>query len=89
MANYLVIYDRKPGLDYGPLHKHLEGYPTHWNFQKSAWIVGPAESAYIVANEARQHLDAKDLLFVQAVTPDSAWWGYDQQGSDWIASVVP
>ena len=88
MANYVVTYDRRPGVDYGPLHDHLRSYPTHWSFQLSAWIVGPADSAYTVADRARHYLDSSDLLFVQALTEDSAWWGYDQQGSDWLASAV-
>ena len=89
MANFVVVYDlKRPGQNYPDLFKHLESYSTHWRFQFSAWIVGPAESAYGVAEAARQFLDARDLLFVQALTADSAWWGYDQEGSDWIASVV-
>ena len=89
MTNYVICYDlNTPGQDYASLIKHLETYPTHWNFQKSAWIVGPADSAYAVANSAKEFMDSNDLLFVQALTPDSAWWGYDKEGSDWIGSAI-
>lgn len=88
MANYLVTYDRKPGVDYGPLHKHLDSYPTHWHLQQSVWIVGPANSAYEVADATKEFLDDKDLLLVQAMTEDSAWWGYDDDGDAWIQSIL-
>lgn len=89
MANYVIVYDlNKPGQNYPDLIKHLESYSTHWHFQKSGWIVGPSDSAFAVADAAKQFLDAKDLLFVQQLTDDSAWWGYDQAGSDWIGSAI-
>jgi len=89
MASYVVTYDLNlPGQNYSDLIEHLESYPNHWHFQKSAWIVGPAENAFDVANAAMQFLDAKDVLFVQALTDDSAWWGYDKAGAGWIAERV-
>lgn len=89
MPNYIVTYDlNTPGQDYKALIDHLGKYPTHWHFQKSAWIVGPAESAYVLAESARRFLDRNDLLFVQALTADSAWWGYSDDGHKWISSAV-
>lgn len=89
MANYVVTYDlNSPGQNYAGLIKHLESYPDHWHFQKSAWIVGPASSAYAVADAAKEFMDPNDRLFVQRVTGDSAWWGYQKQGSDWLLAVA-
>jgi len=88
VANYLVVYDlNAPGKDYARLIKHLTAYPTRWHFQKSAWIVGPADSAMAVAEAAWTHMDQNDKLFVQAVTEDCAWGGYDQQGTDFLRSI--
>lgn len=89
MANYLVAYDlNKSGQDYSGLIKHLESYPNHWHIQKSLWIVGPANSAYDVADRAKAFLDSNDDLIAQCLTEDSAWWGYDDAGSDWIKSMI-
>ncbi|KRB82429.1 hypothetical protein ASE00_10215 [Sphingomonas sp. Root710] len=89
MPHYLVAYDcNKPGQNYPDLIKHLEGYPNHWHIQKSAWIVGPASSALDVATAACQFLDSNDDLIVQAWTEDSAWWGYDDKGTEWLQSVM-
>ena len=89
MANFVVAYDLNiPGQNYPELIKHLEGYPDHWHFQKSAWIVGPAASAFEVAEAAKRFLDAKDLLFVQQLTEESAWWGYDKAGNDWLGAAI-
>lgn len=89
MTNYVVTYDlNTPGQDYASLIEHLKKYPTHWRFQKSAWIVGPADSAYAVADGARRFMDTNDRLFVQALSQDSAWWGYPEGGSKWIQGVV-
>lgn len=88
MANYLLVYDlNSPGKDYKNLIKHLERYPTRWHFQKSGWIVGPADSALGVAQAAWQHMDSNDKLFVQVLTEDCAWGGYDQKGSDFLRSL--
>lgn len=88
MSNYLVCYDlNSPGQNYDRLIKHLTSYPTRWHFQKSAWIVGPADSALAVAEAAWKHMDRNDKLFVQAVTADSAWGGYDEKGDGFFRSI--
>lgn len=89
MVNYVVAYDlRRPGQNYPELIAYLETFPMHWHFQQSGWIVGPASSAYDLADDIKRFLDDRDLLFVQRLTEDSAWWGYDQAGSDWILDAV-
>lgn len=61
MSNYIVVYDlNAPGKNYERLIKHLESYPTHWHFQKSAWIVGPASESLAVAEAAWKHMDQND-----------------------------
>lgn len=88
MANYLVVYDlNNPGQNYDGLIKHLASYPTRWHLQKSAWIVGPAQSATAVAQAAWQHMDRNDKLFVQALTDDAAWGGYSQNETDFLRSI--
>lgn len=85
MKYYLVSYDlRSPGQHYDALIKHLESYPDHWHLQKSLWIVGPALSAYTVAEGARAYCDANDLMFVQNLTQECAWFGYDDAAVNWI-----
>jgi len=89
MPNYLVSYDlNAPGQNYDKLIKHLESYPTHWHFQMSAWIVGPADDALTVATAAWKHMDGNDKLVVQAFTPDSAWAGYDDEGISWLGEAI-
>lgn len=84
MSYFIVAYDRKPGVDYKPLHEILESYPEHWHLQQSLWIVGPAVGALVVAEEVNRALDADDLLFVQELTLESAWNGYTADGNQWI-----
>lgn len=80
----IVAYDRRPGVNYEPLHGLLESYDEHWHLQQSLWIVGPVGSAHGLANEVMQRLDAGDLLFVQQLTQESAWWGYTREGNSWL-----
>jgi len=89
VAFYVVVYDlKRPGQNYPELIEHLESYPHHWHFQQSGWLVGPAESAYAVADAAKAYLDAKDVIFAQRLTEDSASWGYTPEGNEWIAAAA-
>jgi hypothetical protein len=89
MPHYLVVYDlNSPGQNYPNLIKHLESYPDHWHFQKSGWIIGPADSSVAVGQAALPFLDPNDKLFVQVVTEDCAWSGYTDQGSQWLRSIT-
>lgn len=89
MASYLVAYDlNSPGQNYAALIKHLESYPNHWHIQKSLWIVGPADSAFAVADDAKNFLDSSDALIAQRLTEDSAWWGYDDADTKWLRKMT-
>lgn len=91
MTACVVTYDLvKPGQDYPGLIKRLEAYPNHWHYQQSSWIVSPTTSSFDVAENLRQELDSGDVLFVQELTEDCAWWGYNDPGQripQWIESV--
>ncbi len=88
MSSYLVAYDlNTPGQKYEALIDCLNQYPTHWHVQKSVWIVGPANSAYEVAENLRTFLDANDHLIVQAWTEDCAWWGYSPDDTAWLRAA--
>lgn len=92
MSAFIVNYDlRRPVQNYPGLIERIESYAYHWPYQKSCWIVGPASSAFEVAENLRQELDSDDVLFVQRLTEDCAWWGYDDpQGRipQWIRAVL-
>jgi hypothetical protein len=80
----IVAYDRKPGVNYKPLTGFLESFDEHWHLQQSLWIVGSVVSAHGLAQEVRQKLDEGDLLLVQQLTEESAWWGYTPEGDSWL-----
>lgn len=87
MALHIVAYDlNQQGQNYDCIIKKLEGFGTFWHFQKSVWLVEWAGSSYDLANDLEGCLDSNDTLFVSRVTSDSAWSGYDADGTAWIAS---
>ena len=88
MKNYIICYDlRSRGHDYDALVDYLETYPTRWHVLNSMWIVGPADSALAVAQGVRAHLGKDDKLFVQPLTHESAWCGFDENGSNFFRSA--
>jgi hypothetical protein len=92
MSAYVVTYDLdRPEQNYPGLIERLKAYGTCWHFQQSCWIVASANSAFEVAENLRQELDSGDVLFVQALTEDSAWWGYDDPDhrvAQWMKTVL-
>ena len=88
MSAFVVTYDLGGPLEnYPGLISRLQSYVNNWHCQESCWIVGPAQSAFDVAETLRQELGGNDQLFVQRITEESAWWGYPDQLRDWILSV--
>ena len=89
MNLYLVSYDLKQqGQNYTCITKKLEDLGTHWHFQQSVWLVQWGGNAYDLATELEACLDSNDVLFVTRVTSDSAWSGYPDEGTQWIASLI-
>jgi hypothetical protein len=67
-----------------PLEGLLESFDDHWRLAESLWIVGYVGSATGLANELGQRLEEGDLLLVQQLTEESAWWGYTPEGDSWL-----
>jgi hypothetical protein len=89
MAAFIVTCDlNRPGGDYVDLIAALKSYPNSWHYQEACWIVGPAESAYAVADHLNRFLDKTDGLFVQRLTEDSACWGFGEAAAKWVAQVT-
>ena len=89
MSLYLVAYDlMKQGQNYTCITKKLEAFESYWHFQQSVWLVQWSGNAYDLANELETCLDSNDKLFVTRVTSDSAWSGYPDEGTNWIATYT-
>lgn len=89
MAAILVTYDlNKLGQDYAALDEVLDSYPTHWRFQRSAWIIDTDETEFDVASKLAALMDSNDVLFVTRVAETASWWGYDEEGDRWFQSVI-
>lgn len=90
MAAVLVIYDLpKLGQNYKCIKEKIEQhYPTHWRFQQSAWVIETRDSEEDVCNRLSACLDDNDKLFATRIAETSAWIGYDDQGTQWLASVI-
>lgn len=89
MALYLVAYDLvRQGQNYTCIINKLEALGTYFHIQQSVWLVGWDGDAYALATHLEGCLDGNDKLFVTRATPDSAWTGYDDDGTQWIQSQL-
>lgn len=80
----IVTYTRHSGAKKKPLEGLLGSYEDKWRLGESLWIVGSVGSATGLANELGQTLEEGDLLLVQQLTEESAWWGYEPEGDSWL-----
>lgn len=83
MQMYLVTYDRNAGDDYPALYAKIKECGTAWRGMQNVWFVESSMSALGIADHCRTVLDQGDKIFVAKLT-ESAWWGFRQDGSDWL-----
>jgi CRISPR-associated endonuclease Cas2 len=89
MSAFVVTYDlHQPGQKHKQLTEHLESYPTHWHLQRSVWVIVTNQKAKELADSLLQFLDSNDKLLVLRLSGDAAWWGYDEETSGWLRSIL-
>lgn len=88
MSVYCVSYDlNKAGQNYSALYKELESSASWWHHLDSTWLIYTAESAKMLANRLRSHLDDNDLLLVIEVTSEYSGW-LPQKAWDWMKEYI-
>jgi hypothetical protein len=85
MNTYLVGYDlNKPGQYYTKLINALQAYPNWWHHLDSTWVIKSALTTEQIRNDLKQHIDASDELLVVRLSGEAAWYGFNQEGSQWL-----
>ncbi len=66
----IVAYDLcAAGKDYSGLFAAMQGYPNRYKITETCLLLDTTETAEMIFNKLRPHMDKTDRLFVTAVTP--------------------
>lgn len=85
MSTYIVSYDlHKQGQNYDCIIQKLKAYGTHWHVQGSVWIICTDQTAAQVRDNLSPCLDTNDKLLVAKLSGEAAWYGYNQNVTDWL-----
>jgi hypothetical protein len=87
MTTYLIGYDIHPakGETYDELIKGIKGLSNiWWHHLDSTWVVVTDKTPVQIRDALRKHLKSDDQLLVVKSGRDSAWTGFNPQGSDWL-----
>ncbi len=85
----MVGYDlRRPGQDYSSLIRALEAYPNWWHHLDSTWVIKTNDSAATIRDNLRRYIDANDELLVASLSGESAWYGFNSEGSKWLSDYI-
>lgn len=89
MKTYLVGYDlNRPEQNYTDLIAALRNYPNWWHHLDSTWIIKTSDSAATIRDSLSRFIDANDELLVVALTGESAWRGFNDEGSRWLSDNI-
>jgi hypothetical protein len=89
MALFLVTYDlNRPGQEYPKLYEAIKSLGNAWHGMESVWFLRTSRSAYQIVDYLRQFVDRNDKVFASLVTSDSAWYGFNQDGTTWLQNGV-
>lgn len=89
MRTYIVGYDlRRPGQDYTTLITAIQAYPNWWHHLDSTWVIKSNDSAAAIRDNLQRHIDANDELLVASLSGESAWFGFDSKGSQWLLDNI-
>lgn len=82
---YIIGYDlMRPGQSYDSLFEAIKSYRTHWHMLDSTWLIRTARSAAEVRDHLMQHIDGNDKLIVARLSGEAAWYGFSDDGSNWL-----
>jgi len=85
MNSYLIGYDLdKPGQDYKDLFEAIKALGSWWHCLDSTWIIKSNLSSEAIRNILMKVMDNNDKLLVARLSGEAAWFGFDQQCSDWL-----
>jgi len=57
---------------------------VYWHMLDSTWIIQSSRSAVEIRDHLKQHIDRNDRLFVARLSGEAAWYGFADDGSDWL-----
>ena len=88
MPSHMVSYDLIKRKDYPELIDALEQY-SYWHCLGSTWIVKSDKTAFQLATELLQHIDADDKLIVVTLAGQAAWTrSFPQNCQDWLQNTL-
>lgn len=89
MATFLISYDlNQPGQDYSNLYAAIDRLASAWwHHLDSTWIIEHAGPASNIIDELLPCVDRSDRLLVVELNGSGAWFGFDQQGSNWLSGI--
>ncbi len=84
MLSHMVSYDLIKRKNYPELIQALEGF-DYWHCLGSTWIIKTDKSAYEVATELMNHIDADDKLIAVTLNGQAAWTpSFDAECQSWL-----
>ncbi|CAN7611279.1 hypothetical protein LJR034_004682 [Caballeronia sp. LjRoot34] len=87
MTTMLIGYDlkRADGMDYAKLEEAIKGLGNWWHCLDSTWLVTTALTEAQVRDFLKNYIGTKDKLLVLTPSrPSGAWYGFDQNCSDYL-----
>jgi len=87
VATKLIAYDlNSPGQNYDDLIEAIKGLgAAYWHQLDSTWLVRSSLTTGEIRDQLVKKIDAGDELLVIDVTGDArAWFGFSDQGSNWL-----
>ncbi|MFA6171023.1 MAG: CRISPR-associated protein Cas2 [Patescibacteria group bacterium] len=90
MNTILISYDlRAPGKDYSSLWNYLESFKNWAKPLESVWLIRTTYNAERFRNDALNHIDWNDKIFVVDVTSrPSAWKNLTAEVVGWIGMTL-
>lgn len=87
MTTMLIGYDlvRKDGMDYTKLEDAIKALGNWWHCLDSTWLVTTTLTEVQVRDYLQTHIGQSDrLLVLTPARPSGAWYGFNDNCSNWI-----
>ena len=89
MTTYIIGYDLNKVKNYPDLIEAIKSLSTTWwHHLDSTWIVVTNKSAEDIRNILMSHIDGDDELLVVKSGRESAWVGFNNDGSNWLKDNI-
>jgi hypothetical protein len=86
MTTYIIGYDLHPTKDekYENLIGAIKAYRTWWHHLDSTWVIVSDKSAAETRDDLKRHMYKDDQLLVVQSGNIGSWYGFDDNGNNWL-----